>query len=209
VTSLKSLPTRKNQQCRMSSAPSSNYTSEIPINSSLKRRWLFMNEPRMRSYEFVPQNDLEAAAKAFLTDERLKHFSENMMASDPEGIGVSPAKKVDRVSYGNARFHNFDVREVYVNGEPNGEYHVRIPACTKQKLINAILFFKEYLKTCEVGVIDPENELRLEFQIYLKTTDFLQISTMMPTMERLDNIISNNRDGKASIDSRQKGECGE
>ena len=143
----------------------------------------------MRSYEYNPGDETREGTAAFLNDKRFKNFSENISSPSNNDIGVSPVDVVDKVSYGLAEFNHFNFREVFVNGKTVGEYHIGIPKCNDRKMANALMFFREKFKQCEVGIIDPTNELKLEFQIYIKTDDYLLISAMLTTMEVIDQTL--------------------
>jgi hypothetical protein len=97
--------------------------------------------------------------------------------------------KAQQVSYGDASFRNFDLREVFIDSVPKGEYYVKIRNNDTKAIFKAVLFFTDKLHSCEVGVIDPGNELQLEFQIYIKTKDELLKEAMIPTMEKIDREI--------------------
>jgi hypothetical protein len=101
-----------------------------------------------------------------------------------DGVSVRPKK----VSYGDIQLKSFIVREVYIDDELSGEYHIRI--LYKDYTEKALIFFSRHLpKTCEIGLIDNLDYLHLEFQIYIKTSDQLLIPAMVETMELLDGVF--------------------
>ena len=75
--------------------------------------------------------------------------------------------KPKQITYGYTDYGFFSVEKVYINGEPNGEYHIKLTDESSHR--NAVLFFSMYLKDCEVGQIDPI--LNVEYPIYVKSKD--------------------------------------
>jgi len=98
------------------------------------------------------------------------------------GTSVKPLK----VSYGDAGFRNFDVREVFIDDKPKGEYFIRIRNDNDMAIKNAGLFFASKFSKCEVGIIDPGKRLRLDFHLYVKTSDELMKEAMMKCFEEID-----------------------
>jgi len=123
-----------------------------------------------------------------MPDEMLKEISRQsssyMFNMDP---GLVYPKKI---SYGDYRLKHFEIREVYIDGKVTGEYHIKLWNTSINNIINTVCFFSYHFKNCEIGMIDNTNELNLEYQIYIKTTDDLLISVMLPTMENLDSIYN-------------------
>ena len=74
------------------------------------------------------------------------------------------------ISYGVMEFDLFVVREAFLNGNGIGEFHLK----TKEKSSsnNVVCFFMSQLIDrgidCEVGVIDPDNVLKLEYKVFIK-----------------------------------------
>lgn len=102
----------------------------------------------------------------------------------------------EKISYGDAGFRNFDFREVFVNDKPKGEYYIKIRNSTPQAIANAVVFLTNRLKDCEVGIIDPSQDLRLEFHIYIKTNNDMLKEVMLQTMEGIDIYISSLKSNK-------------
>ena len=102
---------------------------------------------------------------------------------------VCSTVKPQVISYGEARFNHFSAREVFINDEPTGEYHIKIPVGSGSHIRAALDFFTLKLAGCEMGIIDGSGSLNLEHQIYIKTTDPLRVETMMETLERLDGDL--------------------
>jgi len=115
----------------------------------------------------------------------LKEIAESVDRSYTYDDCVSVIPK--KVSYGDIKLKCFIVREVYIDGELSGEYHVKVRKDYTEK---ALIFFSRHLpRTCEIGLIDNLDYLHLEFQIYIKTSDQLLIPAMVETMELLDGVF--------------------
>ena len=99
---------------------------------------------------------------------------------------VSPQK----ITYGDAVFSNFEFREVFINKESKGEYYIKIFNNTPQAIMKASFFLANKLSGCEVGLIDPTNELKLQYHIYIKTDNELLKASMLTTMNDIDNYIN-------------------
>jgi hypothetical protein len=100
-----------------------------------------------------------------------------------EDVPILPAN----VAYGEMKLKNFYFREVYINEQLTGEFHIGLFNRTRDFIEMAMLFFSRHLSgDCEIGMIDTANDLNLEYQIYIKTTNQLLIPAMMATMDGLD-----------------------
>jgi len=97
--------------------------------------------------------------------------------------------KPQNISYGDASFKNFDIREVFIDGKQKGEYYIKIRNSDIKNIFKAVLFFTDKLPSCEVGVIDSGNKLKLDFHIYIKTKDELLKDAIISVMENIDNEI--------------------
>lgn len=104
------------------------------------------------------------------------------------GVHIKPQE----VSYGEANFKNFNAREVFIEGKPKGEYHIKINNATKQNIFFALRFFTDRLRECSVDIIDKSNALNLEHQLYVKTTNEMMKDSMMSIFESLDGDFSEN-----------------
>lgn len=116
-------------------------------------------------------------------------------------LGDTKFVKPQNVTYGEAVFKNFKLREVFIDNKTKGEYYVKIWNNNPKVHYNASLFLASKLKSCEVGIIDPGDSLRLEYQIYIKTNDELMKEAMMEIMMDIDRYISKyseitNKEGK-------------
>jgi hypothetical protein len=105
---------------------------------------------------------------------------------------TAPATIVpQKVSYGEARFRNFDIQEVFIDDKQKGEYYIRIKNATSNKMVfNAYVFLANRFKDCDVGVIDPGNILSLNYHIYIKTNNEMIKDAMMDIMEEIDSYIN-------------------
>lgn len=72
--------------------------------------------------------------------------------------------KLKRLTFGYQNYDFFSVEKVYLDGESNGEYHIKLTDNSSPK--NAVLFFSMHLKDCEIGMVDPI--LNLDYPIYIK-----------------------------------------
>ena len=102
-----------------------------------------------------------------------------------------PTVTPQKVSYGEARFNNFDVQEVFIDGKQKGEYYIRIRNPNNKSVFNAYIFLANKFKNCDVGVIDPGNVLGLNYHIFIKTKDEMLMEVMMNMMEEIDCYINN------------------
>jgi len=122
----------------------------------------------MESYTFIPEVEFEEWAKKL---------------SGRTSI-------IQEISYGVAEFKWFEVREVFIDGKQNGEYHIKIKSeNVKSSLAHAVVFFMEKFPNCKVGPIDPTFTLGLEYHIYIKTDDPMRIMSMMESMESIDSDL--------------------
>ncbi len=91
------------------------------------------------------------------------------------------------VTYVDMSFENFVAREVNIDGVEVGEFHVggySIPARTMVNLLQTKI-------SGEVSLIDPEDFLKLEHGIYIKTNiDSMDYMCMIDTLNKVDEIIS-------------------
>ena len=95
------------------------------------------------------------------------------------------------ISYGILEFDCFDIREVNIQGKPNGEYHAKIKDTNNNS--DAILFFRRELGgDCEIGLVDPEGILNLEYPIYIKVKDIL-IDSMNEVFHDINKTLSNHK----------------
>jgi len=101
------------------------------------------------------------------------------------GVHIKPKE----VSYGEAPFKNFIVREVFIDGKQSGEYHVKLQNASHENIQFTNKFFSNVLNECEVGIIDPTNTLNLEYHLYVKTADQMKILSMIQIMECIDDDL--------------------
>ena len=98
-----------------------------------------------------------------------------------------PIKSED-LHYAIIEYKHFEIREVLINGNSKGEYHIKL--LDKSKLINAVNFFKRYFSNWEIGIVDSSGILNLEYPIYLIAKDEMTKQSIVPTFETIDNDIN-------------------
>lgn len=69
------------------------------------------------------------------------------------------------ISYGDMSFKAFDIREVYIDGKQKGEFHIK-PNDDKDAA-SAVIYLKQHISNCSIGLADPSGFLNLEYPIYL------------------------------------------
>ena len=98
--------------------------------------------------------------------------------------------ELNKISYGISEFESFEVREVFIDEKPKGEYHIKIK--DGSSLENAVMFFKrEFGGDCEVGLVDPSGTLALEYPIYIKVTNQLLIDGMNEAFVEINKTLLN------------------
>jgi hypothetical protein len=94
------------------------------------------------------------------------------------------------VSYNVMEFCYFDVREVLVNGKPNGEYHIKPKV--QSDLRSSIIFFQSNLSGYQVGAIDRDGALNLDYTIYAKAVHEMakmNIDNMLNEFKHMDDYL--------------------
>ena len=99
--------------------------------------------------------------------------------------------KAESIHYGIVEYKYFEVREVLINGDPKGEYHIKI--LDKSKLINAVGFLKRYFPNCEIGIIDSSGIINLEYPIYLIAKTEIDKVSILPTFDVIDKNLKDNK----------------
>ena len=94
----------------------------------------------------------------------------------------------DGIQYAEMEYRSFVVREVMRNGKSIGEYHIK----TKDASSNAgaVQYFKSHLNDCEVGLVDPDGILNLEYPIYVTTKSNMVIDNIIEIFCDIDNKIN-------------------
>lgn len=74
------------------------------------------------------------------------------------------------IAYAEMEYSNFVVREINVNGKPNGEYHVKPMIKINPAALAEVMkmFFGDGFA---IAPIDPEGVLNLEYTVFIKTAD--------------------------------------
>jgi len=94
---------------------------------------------------------------------------------------------VEDINYSVIEFEFFGAREVLIGREPKGEYHVKINDSSSMGA--ALEFFKYFFSECEVDLIDVDNLLKLEYNIYIKVKDEMQKHWIMGRFEEADEKL--------------------
>ena len=97
--------------------------------------------------------------------------------------------KAEDFHYAILEYTYFEIREVLINGEPKGEYHIK--ALDKSKLINAVTFLKKHFQNCEIGIIDSSGILNLEYPIYLIAKTEMDKLSIISTFDTIDEELKN------------------
>ena len=87
------------------------------------------------------------------------------MADSFKGLSSYSLSIRSGISYGDMSFKAFSVREVYIDGKQEGEFHVK-PNDEKNPAA-AVLYLKRYFAGSSVGLADPSGLLSLEYPIYI------------------------------------------
>jgi hypothetical protein len=107
------------------------------------------------------------------------------MKSYSFGIEIKP----DGIQYAEMEFNMFVAREVLRNGTAIGEYHIKIK--DNSSLVNAVKYFKHQFPDCDVGLIDPEGLLNLEYPIYLLVKNRLILDSIVDIFTEIDKELRN------------------
>lgn len=93
------------------------------------------------------------------------------------------------ITYGEMEFQSFKVREVYIDGNQKGEYHIK-PQPGKDPAA-AVLFLRGYFPDCSIGFTDPSGLLTLEYPIYLVCrSNPLVMETIPQIFEKIDEDLN-------------------
>jgi len=87
--------------------------------------------------------------------------------------------KPKKITYGYTPYEFFTIEKVYIDDEPNGEYHIKINDGSSSR--NALIFFQMYLENFQVGMVDEI--LNIEYPIYAKTSD-------TDTIKNVDSVFT-------------------
>jgi len=91
------------------------------------------------------------------------------------------------IRYVDMKYDNFDVREVVIDGNNIGEFHVNIRCIPGDAAVN---FLRSKIEG-EIFLIDPENYLNLEFNIYVKVDpNSMSYMTISDTFTKIDEKIT-------------------
>jgi hypothetical protein len=94
---------------------------------------------------------------------------------------------VPDVRYLDVELDNFKAREVIVNGENVGEFHLDFRCLPPVEAVNYI----QSKVSGEVSLIDPDDILKLEYNIYIKVSpDSMDFMMMGDTFNQMDTEVS-------------------
>ena len=102
-------------------------------------------------------------------------------------FGESSNVKPDSLQYGDIEYTYFVAREVVRNGEATGEFHIKIK--DKSSRSDAAQFFQDKIGLCDVGIIDPENILNLEFQLYVIVKNPIILENIVDIFNQIDQDL--------------------
>lgn len=97
--------------------------------------------------------------------------------------------RADGIQYAEMDFNLFVAREVLRDGKAIGEYHVKIK--DNSSLINAVKYFKAQFSECDVGLIDPDGLLNLEYPIYILIKNRLILENVINIFRDIDKELNN------------------
>ena len=109
------------------------------------------------------------------------------MKSYKYGLPVKP----ENLHYAILEYQYFEVREVLIDGEPKGEYHIK--PLDNSKLINAVTFLRTHFPNCEIGIIDSSGILNLEYPIYLIAKTEIDKVSVVSTFDAIDKALRDNK----------------
>jgi len=90
------------------------------------------------------------------------------------------------ISYGEMEFDSFRAREVLIDGETKGEYHIA-PLKVNAKVLFSHM--KRRMPQFRMGMVDPSGVLNLDYPIYLIVEDEMSKSCMFEIFEKFDREI--------------------
>lgn len=101
------------------------------------------------------------------------------------GFGINASN----ITYGTIGYKSFEVREVLINNINTGEFHIKITDGSNP--LSAIKYFQAQLPGCEVGLIDPEGILNLEYPIFLIVKNTMILGSINDIFTEIDSKPTN------------------
>lgn len=100
------------------------------------------------------------------------------------------------INYAYWSFNNFKVREVIVNDKNTGEFHLNIN--NKAGILDNedMSIFTAELSNPKIGLIDPDNLLKLEYSYYIIVGNEMIKSNISESFHNIDEKISNKKGDK-------------
>ena len=96
--------------------------------------------------------------------------------------------KPNGIQYGEIGYNFFCAREVLREGKPVGEYHIKLN--DNSSVQSAVTYFQNQLRECEVGLVDPDGLLNLEYPIYIIIKDKMVLNDIANIFHEIDNELS-------------------
>ncbi len=101
-----------------------------------------------------------------------------------EKLFVNP----DNITYGHESYEGFDVRIVYITGEPKGEFHIKPgEGVDIMKLFEALKNVAG--NDCEVNLVDRSGVLTIEFPIYAVVKNPMLMDAMESIWKAVEQTI--------------------
>ena len=101
---------------------------------------------------------------------------------------------VDKIQYGEMEYNFFYIREVLKDNKPIGEFHIKLK--DKSSVKNAKDYFQRQFVDCEVGLIDPDCLLNLEYSIYMIVRDKMILNDITNIFVQIDNELVSKKEDK-------------
>jgi hypothetical protein len=119
----------------------------------------------------------------------LAEFDQKKKEKFPDGMSSYSFTPVvpEQISYAEATFKHFTIREVYINGKQKGEFHIK----TDRNPSNLVILLRSHFIGCSIDLIDPSGLLNLEYPIYLICKgNPLILETVQQTFEKIDGEMN-------------------
>jgi hypothetical protein len=98
----------------------------------------------------------------------------------------------DGIQYAELDYKNFIAREVLRENKPVGIYHIKIK--DNISLANSAYCFQRNFTDCEVGLLDPDGILKLEYAIYIIVKSIMVQNNILEIFEQVDCEINNTKE---------------
>lgn len=125
-----------------------------------------------------------------LNDDPMREFCNMSSYSYFEEKNDGPIVIPQVIAYGDAVFKNFKAREVFVDGKAKGECYITIKNPNPFSISKAVSFLSLRMPLCEVGPVDIDNVLKLDYHIYIKTSDEMAKEFLINMLSSIDEVIN-------------------